>query len=572
MKYEGLMARALYDNVPESPEELAFRKGDILTVLEQNTGGVEGWWLCSLHGRQGIAPGNRLKLLVGPTLGMAHSDPASQPKGPGRQEGLYQVPLGQDVYQVPQSGGRAVEGLPGKVVTPQRIGQSYAYQPSPQVQRDFYDVPPVRAQGVYDTPPGKQLGPTYPGQHRDPQPQGLYDIPPTMQGQVYSIPPCKNNPIAQEGSYDFPQPHKQKHEDIYDVPPPTGAQPFASNYPDLTPKSSSNSVYDIPPMHQQFASSQKDVYDIPRGAPPSHSWDVTDGLQCLSLSSRGPSHSAPQGRVDNQLVKEGHSLNTVNHAHAPNLDLDSTRPFPVSLALEQEKDGLGATQEHCVKSWMEDYDYVHLQGKEEFEQQQQALLQKENIMKQGRLQLEKEQLKQFKKLEQEVIKPVEVTKPAENDTGQQAASHNSVADPASMVGGAPICGRDRQLLRFYSEQCGTHFDTLLSAVDAFFACVREGQPPRVFVAHSKLVILSAHKLVFIGDTLSRQAATPEVAQRALDGSNALCQMLKAVVGATKMAALRYPNTAPLQEMVDRVAVLSHLAQQFQAQLLRMAES
>lgn len=182
------------------------------------------------------------------------------------------------------------------------------------------------------------------------------------------------------------------------------------------------------------------------------------------------------------------------------------------------------------------------------------------------------QLKQFKKLEQEVIKPVEVTKPVENDTGQQAASHNSVADPTSMVGGAPICGRDRQLMRFYSEQCGTHFDTLLCAVDAFFACVREGQPPRVFVAHSKLVILSAHKLVFIGDTLSRQAATPEVAQHALDGSNALCQMLKAVVGATKMAALRYPNTAPLQEMVDRVAVLSHLAQQFQAQLLRMAES
>uniref|UniRef100_A0A3B3RI30 Neural precursor cell expressed, developmentally down-regulated 9 n=1 Tax=Paramormyrops kingsleyae TaxID=1676925 RepID=A0A3B3RI30_9TELE len=378
MKYEGLMARALYDNVPESPEELAFRKGDILTVLEQNTGGVEGWWLCSLHGRQGIAPGNRLKLLVGPTLGMVHPDPASQPKGPVRQEGLYQVPLGQDVYQVPQCGGRAAEGFPGKVRSANGL--------------------PLRV--------------------------------------------CV----------------------------------------------------------------QKDVYDIPRGAPPSRSWDVTDGLI-----------------------------------------------YSISVGLNS-------------------YKGYESGGKEEFEQQQQALLQKESIMKQGRLQLEKEQLKQFKKLEQEVIKPVEVTKPVENDTGQQAASQNSVADPTSMVGGAPICGRDRQLLRFYSEQCGTHFDTLLSAVDAFFACVREGQPPRVFVAHSKLVILSAHKLVFIGDTLSRQAATPEVAQRALDGSNALCQMLKAVVGATKMAALRYPNTAPLQEMVDRVAVLSHLAQQFQAQLLCMAES
>lgn len=49
----------------EAPDELAFRKGDILTVLEQNTNSLEGWWLCSLRGRQGIVPGNRLRLLPG---------------------------------------------------------------------------------------------------------------------------------------------------------------------------------------------------------------------------------------------------------------------------------------------------------------------------------------------------------------------------------------------------------------------------------------------------------------------------------------------------------------------------
>ncbi|KAK0079950.1 hypothetical protein PV325_000617 [Microctonus aethiopoides] len=58
-------ARALYDNIAEAPDELAFRKGDVLTVLEQNTAGLEGWWLCALRGRQGICPGNRLRLLVG---------------------------------------------------------------------------------------------------------------------------------------------------------------------------------------------------------------------------------------------------------------------------------------------------------------------------------------------------------------------------------------------------------------------------------------------------------------------------------------------------------------------------
>ncbi|KOX77466.1 Breast cancer anti-estrogen resistance protein 1 [Melipona quadrifasciata] len=54
-------ARALYDNIAEAPDELAFRKGDVLTVLEQNTAGLEGWWLCALRGRQK----GRLHFLVG---------------------------------------------------------------------------------------------------------------------------------------------------------------------------------------------------------------------------------------------------------------------------------------------------------------------------------------------------------------------------------------------------------------------------------------------------------------------------------------------------------------------------
>lgn len=55
-------ARALYDNIAEAPDELAFRKGDVLTVLEQNTAGLEGWWLCALRGRQVITSFNQLLL------------------------------------------------------------------------------------------------------------------------------------------------------------------------------------------------------------------------------------------------------------------------------------------------------------------------------------------------------------------------------------------------------------------------------------------------------------------------------------------------------------------------------
>lgn len=56
---QTLYARALYDNTAETEDELAFRKGDIIIVLGKNAGSI-GWWRCSFHGRQGLAPANRL--------------------------------------------------------------------------------------------------------------------------------------------------------------------------------------------------------------------------------------------------------------------------------------------------------------------------------------------------------------------------------------------------------------------------------------------------------------------------------------------------------------------------------
>ncbi|KAL7829878.1 hypothetical protein AOLI_G00307630 [Acnodon oligacanthus] len=786
MKYKNLMAKALYDNVPESPEELAFRKGDILTVIEQNTGGLEGWWLCSLHGRQGIAPGNRLKLLIGPMFesqtpaspslsqsltqqqrphtpqGLYQVPPSHQPSQ-GSAQGIYQVPPSQDLYQVPQRSALATDGMPSKVLTPTRVGQTYAYSPAPNNSQELYDVPPIRQQGVsqvYDVPPGKQIGkhmsPHGQGLYdippaQDTRSQGVYDIPPPSQG-VYSIPPCRNNAMQDEGNYDFPQPHKHKPEGIYDVPPSfvsKSTQCSQSNY-DFPPEhrmvaNSDNSIYDVPASQPAVAGS-RDLYDVPQGlpqrdrnkgiydVPPTDSRslaDVTDGMNRLSFSSTGSTRSSmstssssagspAEGRLAldldsalQRLSRLQHGLDTSvsalqsfvvspnwrtygfmeRHGNEVRLTLERVRstlaeilafgrgaaanatalsdpglhsklrrqlqrledsqqilqqthqslentgwalnvlaaggkqqgksddldrfvmvartvpddakqltstigssaellfrrppvegvvhPFTCSPAEEDNHScqtkpfPVPQDSEKCVKSWMEDYDYVHLQGKEEFERQQKELLDKENIMKQSKVQLGQEQLNQFKQLEQEVIKPVEndITQwiSHQHSTGSSSPSDSSSSSSSSSVGGgAQLCGRDRQLLGFYAEQCEQHFVTLLNAVDAFFGCVAAGQPPRIFVAHAKFVILSAHKLVFIGDTLSRQASTPDVANRVMDSSNVLCEMLKTVVGATKLAALHYPNTAAVQEMVDRVTDLSHRAQQFKAQLLQMA--
>ncbi|XP_042716481.1 enhancer of filamentation 1 isoform X7 [Chrysemys picta bellii] len=791
MKYKNLMARALYDNVPECAEELAFRKGDILTVIEQNTEGLEGWWLCSLHGRQGIVPGNRVKLLIGPvqdspsnqdtsnSRSMHHAynqqkvyqmpssqastwDPVYQVPPSHLNQGIYQVPTGhglqeQDVYQVPPSVQRSLGGTDGspfnsKVVTPVRTGQGYVYEFPSKYQKDIYDTPPVRPS------------------------QGIYDVPASA---------CKEDTGLRENLLDFPSSvnHNARLEGVYDIPPPTTkelSKKFTSDVPlpnDLL--SCKHSLYDIPVSHQnqflgQQIAPQKDVYDTPRGVPfpgqqsgfskslnpegregvydvPPQTTqdtkglkDVTDGINRLSFSSTGstrsnmstssttskessfsasPSqdkrlildpdtaierlywlqqtvetvvsnlmafvntdwrsygymeknineiHTAVE-KVEQSLVEylqfakgatanasclseinlhnkmrrelqrledshqiltqTSHDLNSyswslnilaVNKSQNKCDDLDrfvmvartvpddakqltttisinaemlfkqvssssrlknvsenimnttdyaynspqnqllhhreKTQDHGSSLPpfLSKDQHPPGITNEGSEKSWMDDYDYVHLQGKEEFERQQKELLEKENIIKQNKMQLEHHQINQFQQLEQEITKPVE------NDISKWKPPQ-SLQTASSTVG-----SQDRELLFFYSDQCETHFVSLLNATDAFFNCVSAAQPPRMFVAHSKFVILSAHKLVFIGDTLTRQVTTQDIRSKVMNSSNQLCELLKNIVMATKMAALYYPNPAALQEMVDRVTELSHHAQLFKRSLVQMA--
>lgn len=169
-------------------------------------------------------------------------------------------------------------------------------------------------------------------------------------------------------------------------------------------------------------------------------------------------------------------------------------------------------------------------------------------------------MKQFERLEQEVSRPIN------NDMtnwvpspGQPAASQlspNGLGDPAS----SKLCPGDRQLLLFYQEQCEQNVTTVTNAIDAFFTSVNSNQPPKIFVAHSKFVILSAHKLVFIGDTLSRQAKAPEVRARVAQSSNALCEKLKDIVISTKTAALQYPSAGAARDMTERVKELGGCTQ------------
>jgi len=56
--------RALFDFTPSEPGELAFRKGDVIAVLESV---YKDWWKGSLRGQTGIFPLNYIEKLQDPT-------------------------------------------------------------------------------------------------------------------------------------------------------------------------------------------------------------------------------------------------------------------------------------------------------------------------------------------------------------------------------------------------------------------------------------------------------------------------------------------------------------------------
>ena len=118
---------------------------------------------------------------------------------------------------------------------------------------------------------------------------------------------------------------------------------------------------------------------------------------------------------------------------------------------------------------------------------------------------------------------------------------------------------DKQVLLFYTEQMETHSTLLTNSIDAFFSCIESNQGPKVFISNSKFVVVSAHKLVYIGDSLHHTLQNEQVRTRIIQSANDLCDCLKLTVMATKTAALQYPSVPAVQEMVDRVVAVSHAA-------------
>ncbi|KAF6284151.1 Cas scaffold protein family member 4 [Rhinolophus ferrumequinum] len=192
-----LLARALYDNRADCSEELAFSRGDILTILEQNVPESEGWWKCLLHGRQGLAPANRLQILT-----EAPADRPCPPSLRGMEEALASskdthVPT---LLNAPPSGAiyeqmkSWVEGpLPPTI-------QVYEFPDPPACARIVCEkTVSIPRQALFTIPRPAQASLSAPSSQ-------LYDVPVHSRG-----PPAIKEPVKQQ-LYDIPaSPRKAGH-------------------------------------------------------------------------------------------------------------------------------------------------------------------------------------------------------------------------------------------------------------------------------------------------------------------------------------------------------------------------
>lgn len=131
------------------------------------------------------------------------------------------------------------------------------------------------------------------------------------------------------------------------------------------------------------------------------------------------------------------------------------------------------------------------------------------------------------------------------------------ADGAS--NGIMVSLNDRELLEFYKYEIDAQLFVLSEAIKGFFAVIDKSESPKVFVSNSKFIVLSAHKFVYIGDTLSKRIKHCDLRSQVTDVTTKLSNCIKSLVEATKSAALQYPSSNALREMSDAAVLVNNVA-------------
>lgn len=270
MSAPAVLAKALFDNFADAPDELSFRKGDVITVLEQDVDGLIGWWLCSLHGRQGIAPGNRLQQIKRRSDGQSSPEALSQSTDVFTFEDIdYDVPKPQTVedYAVPKGVMSPDYDVPNasKPDGTEYLGEVYDLLPDNSLLKGEINAQQVgvdnvagncnQAAEVYDVPAAL----VEPNSFDD-----IYDIPSKDQSDVdcsvgnqtlemgaSCMPPVSSHgplgvKIESDNQPSWATNQPDIYSEIYDIPPASGDEEIKRENLETTQNLNSTVASDIP--------------------------------------------------------------------------------------------------------------------------------------------------------------------------------------------------------------------------------------------------------------------------------------------------------------------------------------
>ncbi|XP_050421811.1 enhancer of filamentation 1 isoform X2 [Adelges cooleyi] len=572
------IARAMYDNIAETPDELAFKKDDILTVLEQNTAGLEGWWLCSLRGRQGICPGNRLRLIPGlyeieqqvlPNCGREQTQLNSDNKQPSWHSNL------------------------NKIVSQQKLGDLMYDSPQKSVDSNGYNIPPTNHNRIVsdcmDRPSsiGSSSGccsdsyDALPSQHTLASKES-YDVPKPINIQL--TPSSSVSSLSTGGACSSPSGGESNRSSIahdYDVPKTRTTASLITEFQNVSLNSED---YDVPSNHVQpkelllslnsaldcldkltvdicstttrllgFASpkwrNQKNleanISDIKL-----ISNNLKDGLQkiiefsegCLGNSLKAPDKGISvklQPLVLNliQIFKMiNYSINSLDYlGWSPSvLSRDS------NVECEYSEDALDKVVS-CAKLLTDDIRQIT-----SFIRGNSTLLFKKRLYPQ-----EKEDGYEYVSSEVE-------SKKYEIDSNNKMSIN--------------FTDEDKEIYEFYTLQIINQTNILAHCVHLFLQTVEHNRPPSIFVVQVKYVILIAHQLVLIGDTICQRVQESSVKNHVIQCSNALAECISSTVEKSKRAAQLFPSVGAVQEMVDSIIEISHIANDLKISVLKTANT
>ena len=213
-----ILARARYDNVAETKDELSFSQGDIVSVMQTDTG-MDNWWLCQTGGKVGLVPVNYLEEI--------RPIPEIQTRAPGHDgDHIYdQIPAQMSLeeqmkrYSDPQ---HPTVGLYAGSHQPLHVSASMQNIRMADTSNGIYDVPrsyqqaqTTRASLTYSSDGSRSRSTTpAPSMGRE----NLYDQLPKARALSDIQQPLYDSPRKHSATYQVPSSFLASSSNTYDVP------------------------------------------------------------------------------------------------------------------------------------------------------------------------------------------------------------------------------------------------------------------------------------------------------------------------------------------------------------------